>query len=570
MRSVSDSVQTVNAAATAIVSADSRVQPSTVQKKRWGSCWSFYWCFGSHRSSKRIGHAVLVPEAVVPGVAVVAAQNASNPTGILLPFIAPPSSPASFLQSDPSSATQSPAGLLSLASLSVNAYSPRRPASIFAIGPYAHETQLVTPPVFSALATEPSTAPFTPPPESVQYKNLHASDPIGTTTPSSPEVPFAKLLTSSLERAQRNSGINQKFGLSHYEFQSHQIYPVSPGGNLISPGSVISNSGTSSPFPDRRPILELRKAEAPKILGFEHFTTSKWGSRLGSGSLTPDGLGQSPTLGSGCMTPDGMGLDSGSWIIGLLQWTPDGLPPSSRDGFVLESQISEVALFSNTENGPKNDETIVDHRASFELSGEDVARYLDSKSFISNRTMSECPKDLVAGGRIDRDGMTKDLESSCKLFSRETSNETVEKASGESEEEHCYQKHRSVTLGSIKEFNFDSAKGEASDNPSIRSKWWANEKVAGKEVKPDGGVKTRFQSSENLYSQWPERLSNEKFQGINSNYNASAPFQQHLVIHFSLLVRSFILSFSFKRFASSFLFFRISFSSRSQKLVLCY
>ncbi|XP_052476975.1 uncharacterized protein LOC105800123 isoform X2 [Gossypium raimondii] len=471
-----------------------------MNKKRWGSCWSFYWCFGSHRSSKRIGHAVLVPEAVVPGVAVVAAQNASNPTGILLPFIAPPSSPASFLQSDPSSATQSPAGLLSLASLSVNAYSPRGPASIFAIGPYAHETQLVTPPVFSALATEPSTAPFTPPPESVQV-----------TTPSSPEVPFAKLLTSSLERAQRNSGINQKFGLSHYEFQSHQICPVSPGGNLISPGSVISNSGTSSPFPDRRPILELRKAEAPKILGFEHFTTSKWGSRLGSGSLTPDGLGQSPTLGSGCMTPDGMGLDSGSW-------TPDGLPPSSRDGFVLESQISEVALFSNTENGPKNDETIVDHRVSFELSGEDVARYLDSKSFISNRTMSECPKDLVAGGRIYRDGMTKDLESSCKLFSRETSNETVEKASGESEEEHCYQKHRSVTLGSIKEFNFDSAKGEASDNPSIRSEWWANEKVAGKEVKPDGGVKTRFQSSENLYSQWPERLSNEKFQGINTAF----------------------------------------------------
>lgn len=53
-------------------------------------------------------------------------------------------------------------------------------------------------------------------------------------------------------------------------------------------------------------------------------------------------------------------------------------------------------------------------------------------------------------------------------------------------------------------------------------------------------------------------------------YNASAPFQQHLVLHFSLLVHSFILSFSFKRFASSFLFFRISFSSHSQKLVLCY
>lgn len=125
------------------------------------------------------------------------AENVSNPTGIILPFIAPPSSPASFLQSDPPSATQSLAGLLSLTPLSVNAYSPRGPASIFAIGPYAHETQLVTPPVFSALAPEPSTAPFTPPPESIQL-----------TTPSSPEVPFAQLLASSLERARRNGGIN--------------------------------------------------------------------------------------------------------------------------------------------------------------------------------------------------------------------------------------------------------------------------------------------------------------------------------------------------------------------------
>ncbi|GMI71587.1 hypothetical protein like AT5G52430 [Hibiscus trionum] len=394
MRSVNDSVETINAAASAIVSAESRVQPTTVQKKRWGSCW----CFGYHKTSKRIGHAVLVPEPVVPGAAVAAAQNASIP----MPFIVPPSSPASF----PPSATHSPAGLLSL---SVNAYSPRGPPSIFAIGPYAHETQLVTPPVFSALPTEPSTAPFTPPPESVQI-----------TTPSSPEVPFAQLLTSSLERARRNSGINQKFGLSRYEFQSHQTYPGSPG-------SAISNSGTSSPFPDKR---------TPKILGIEHFTTCKWGSRLGSGSLTPDGLGQGSRLGSGCVTPDGMGLDSGSM-------TPDG--------FRAQNLVSKAALFANPSSEPKRDEAIVDHRVSFELSGEDVARCLESKSFASNRTM------LVAEGR------SRDILS---------------------EEEHCYQKHRSVTLGSIKEFNFDNAKGEASDKPSTVSEWWANEKVAGKEAKP--------------------------------------------------------------------------------------
>ncbi|XLR23288.1 hypothetical protein HN51_069614 [Arachis hypogaea] len=93
----------------------------------WGSWWSLYWCFGStHKSNKRIGHAVLVPEPVAP--AGLAATMAPNPsTTIVMLFIVPPSSPASFLQSDPPSATHSPAGLLSL---TVNSYSSGGPASI--------------------------------------------------------------------------------------------------------------------------------------------------------------------------------------------------------------------------------------------------------------------------------------------------------------------------------------------------------------------------------------------------------------------------------------------------------
>ncbi|EEF49078.1 uncharacterized protein LOC8277122 [Ricinus communis] len=475
------SVDTINAAATAIVSAESRVQPTTVQKRRWGGCWSLYWCFGSHKT-KRIGHAVLAPEPEVQGAVVTSAENQSQSTAITVPFIAPPSSPASFLQSDPPSATQSPAGLLSLTSLSVNAYSPGGPASIFAIGPYAHETQLVTPPAFSAFTTEPSTAPFTPPPESVQL-----------TTPSSPEVPFAQLLTSSLERARRNSGTNQKFALSHYEFQSYPLYPGSPGGQLISPGSVISNSGTSSPFPDRYPILEFRMGEAPKLLGFEHFTTRKWGSRLGSGTVTPDGVGLGSRLGSGTVTPDGVGqgsrLGSGTVtpdgvglrsMLGSGSLTPDAVGPASRDGFFLENQISEVASLANSENGSKTDENIVDHRVSFELSGEEVARCLESKSLASCRAFSECPPDSMAEDQIKSGKMLMTDEN---LPTGETSGETPEKPSGEMEEEHCYRKHRSITLGSIKEFNFDNSK-EVPDKPSINSEWWANETIAGKEARP--------------------------------------------------------------------------------------
>ncbi|XP_044506419.1 uncharacterized protein LOC123226035 [Mangifera indica] len=452
VNNINNSVDTVHAAATAIVSAESRLQPTAgVRKRRWGSCWSLYWCFGSHKSGKRISHAVLVPEPVVTGAAATVPESLTHSTAILLPLIAPPSSPASFLQSGPPSATQSPAGLLSLTSLSINAFSPGGPRSIFAIGPYAYETQLVTPPVFSA--TEPSTALCTPPPESVQL-----------TTPSSPEVPFAELLTSSLERARRNGGTNQKFSLSHYGFQSCHLYPGSPGGQLISPGSAISNSGTSSPFPDRFHILEFCIGEAPKLLGFEHITTQKWGSRLGSGSLTPDGVELGSRMGSGSLTPDGVG-------------------PALQDGFLGENQIAEVASSAESENKSKNEEHIIDHRASFELSGEEVACCLANK-VSSPRIITECPKDIVAEGQIQREGKLTESESCFELYTADTSGEMPEKALGEVEEEHFYQKHRSITLGSIKEFNFDNTEGEVVDKPSISSEWWINEKDVGKETRP--------------------------------------------------------------------------------------
>ncbi|KAF5731180.1 hypothetical protein HS088_TW19G00785 [Tripterygium wilfordii] len=529
MRSVNNSsVDTINAAASAIVSAESRVQPTAVQKRRWGSCWNLRWCFGSYKNKKRIGHAVLVPEPDPPGAAVPATENPIHSTAIVLPFIAPPSSPTSFLQSEPPSATQSPAGLLSLTSLSVNAYSPGGTPSIFAIGPYAHETQLVSPPVFSTYTTEPSTASFTPPPESVLF-----------TTPSSPEVPFAQLLTSSLERARRNSGMNQKFGLSHYELQSYQLYPGSPGGYLISPGSAISNSGTSSPFPNKHPVLDFHLSD-PKRLGLEHFTTYRWGSRLGSGSLTPDGVGHGSRLGSGSLTPDGMGLGSrlgsgtltpdvmgqgsrlgsgtltpdgmgqGSRLgsgtltpVGMGQGsgaltsdcvglcsrldsgalTHDGMRPAPHDG-LLENQISEVASLANSENGSKGDDILIHHRVSFELSGEDVARCFENKAMKSTGTVSEFSRDVVAVDQTGQDGILMHSEHCCDLC-KECSNEESKKALGESENEPCYRKHRSITLGSTKEFNFDNTKGEVPDKLIASSEWWANRTAIEKEARPD-------------------------------------------------------------------------------------
>ncbi|KAA8533698.1 hypothetical protein F0562_031215 [Nyssa sinensis] len=331
MRTIHNSVETINAAATAIVTSESRVQQTTVQKRRWGSCWSLYWCFGSYKNSKQIGHAVLVPEPIVPGAAAPVRENLNYPTTIVVPFNAPPSSPASFLQSDPPSATQSPAGLLSLTSLSVNAYSPGGPASIFAIGPYAYETQ----------------------------------------------------------------------------------------------------------------------GEAPKLLGYNHFYARKWGSRLGSGSLTPNG-GE----------------------------------PASRDSFLPENQMSEVASLANSDNGSQNDEIVIDHRVSFELTSEDVPTCLEKDPVPSLEFVSESLQDRAAEGTTGRDALSKKTDSYCKCCVGAASNEMNRKASGEGEGEQCHQKHRSLTLGSIKEFNFDNTKGEISDKPPTGSEWWVNGKEVGKELGP--------------------------------------------------------------------------------------
>ncbi|KAM7491419.1 hypothetical protein LguiA_034340 [Lonicera macranthoides] len=406
-RSNGDStLETINAAATAIASAETRVRPSSVQKRRWGSCWSIYSCFGSHNQSKRIGHANLSPE---PASSRAEPTSAENPTqapsnNVVLPFVAPPSSPASSLYSELPSAAQSPAGSLSFASISANMYSPRGPASIFAIGPYAHETQLVSPPVFSTFTTEPSTAPFTPPPESVHM-----------TTPSSPEVPFARLL----DPTNQNGEAVQRFPFSHYEFQSYQLYPGSPVGHLISPSSGISGSGTSSPYenPPGGPHSLVFQTGDP-----HQFSPREWGSQQGSGSLTPDAVG-----------------------------------PISRDSLILDRQNSDVGPLTNSFSGWRNDQTAVDHRVSFEITAEEVVRCVEKKSRAENaeRAMKDCD-----------------------CSSAETVNDTPDTTSVDAEDGQLHQKQRSITLGSVKEFNFDNVDGGNSHKPNTGTDWWANEKEA--------------------------------------------------------------------------------------------
>ncbi|KAK6935406.1 hypothetical protein RJ641_035561 [Dillenia turbinata] len=436
-RSVDNTLDTINAAATAIAAAAGNRPPHvSIQKRRWGSCWSLYWCFGSQKHRKRIGHAVLVPETTASGADAPAAENPPQPPAIALPFVAPPSSPASFLQSEPPSSTQSPAALPSLTAISANIYSPG-PRSIFAIGPYAHETQLVSPPVFSTFTTEPSTAPLTPPPESVHL-----------TTPSSPEVPFARLLDPS----HQNGESGQRFSLFPCEFPSYQLYPGSPVGQLISPSSGISGSGTSSPFPDPEFVaggshsLEFRTGDPPKLLNLDLLSSYKWGSRQGSGLSTPDAV---------------------------VANSPCDLHP--------DQQKSEVPSPATLENGGPYDDTITDPRVSFELTAENTVRCMEKRASLLTRAVSVS---LRHAATAEKDANLVNRENShechaCKMAENEQKNAYV---NGEESQQH--QKHRSITLGSSKDFNFNNTDG--GENLGIGSEWWANERVRGKE---DGSSK---------------------------------------------------------------------------------
>eukprot|EP00262_Sarcandra_glabra_P007561 TRINITY_DN20448_c0_g1_i1.p1 TRINITY_DN20448_c0_g1~~TRINITY_DN20448_c0_g1_i1.p1 ORF type:complete len:503 (-),score=91.09 TRINITY_DN20448_c0_g1_i1:197-1705(-) len=215
--------------------------PNHEQQRRWGGCLGGLSCFGSQKRGKRIVPASRMPD----GNTSANRTNGPQPVGLsnqatnLTPsLLAPPSSPASFTNSALPSTAQSPSCFLT--------NSPGGPSStMFATGPYAHETQLVSPPVFSTFTTEPSTAPLTPPPELAH-----------PTTPSSPDVPFAQFLSSSLDLRSSGKENGLPFMSSGYVPSSdlqttYPLYPESPASSLISPKSGTSRDGLSSSFPDR-------------------------------------------------------------------------------------------------------------------------------------------------------------------------------------------------------------------------------------------------------------------------------------------------------------------------------
>lgn len=232
--------------------------------KRWVGCWSGLSCFGKQKGGKRIVPSSRIQEANSlasrPLVGVV--NNNNTTTGLAPSLLAPPSSPAFFSNNNSAlpSTAQSPRCYLS-------ANSPEGPSStMFATGPYAHETQLVSPPVFSTFTTEPSTAPFTPPPELAHL-----------TTPSSPDVPYARFLSSvGIKSAEKTNIITTS------DLQSAcSLFPESPAynNNLRSPASRTTGDFLPSPSSERNlpssVALQKPRSDSGRLDGLETVGTSK-------------------------------------------------------------------------------------------------------------------------------------------------------------------------------------------------------------------------------------------------------------------------------------------------------
>jgi hypothetical protein len=222
---------------------------------RTGWCGKGFFCLGStsRKNKKRIVPATRIHDGTAQST------HAWGPNGsptsdaqnqFLFPsLLAPPSSPASYQNSMVPSSVQSPLNPPPCLNPQGSSRIPLETNSnMFAVGPYAHETALVSPPFLSTFTTAPSTAPFTPPPELAAH----------LTTPSSPDVPFAKLLASSL-RDQHELARQPEEPYSTSSFPSpdyyrtqqdnlqaaYQFYPGSPLAHLISPAG---GTGASTPF----------------------------------------------------------------------------------------------------------------------------------------------------------------------------------------------------------------------------------------------------------------------------------------------------------------------------------
>ncbi|GAB2300489.1 hypothetical protein Dimus_034534 [Dionaea muscipula] len=311
--------------------------PQQERRKKWGGCWSALSCFGRHThrgGGKRIVPASRTPDSNTSGNSsnrppVVGIGITNQATSVAPSLLAPPSSPASFTNSALPSTAQSPSCFLSL-----SANSPGGPSSsMFATGPYAHETQLVSPPVFSTFTTEPSTAPLTPPPELAHL-----------TTPSSPDVPFARFVSSSLDL---KCAERKNYLCTNDQRSSYIPSPGSPASSLRSPVSRASGDCIAPSFVETELPLQWDPSMNSQNSETSRFPMTGSGWLAASASICRD---------SNFFCPDTFAqfyLDQPVLhSVGRLSISRDsdvcpnsGNPPQSRQSKACKQEVEEIEAY---------------------------------------------------------------------------------------------------------------------------------------------------------------------------------------------------------------------------------
>lgn len=248
------------------------------------------------------------------------------------------------------------------------------------------------------------------------------------TTPASPEVPFAQFLDPNLQSPEAS----RRFPLYQYEFQPYRLSPGSPVSHLISPGSGISASGTSSPFPGGEiaaslSLLKFRANKTSNIFDIDVLRTRDWESSHNSGSLTPRSMGPSPRSGI-FHTLTKCGTDG---AVALFDLPPDDVREGESNPSALAEPESAPSLNSaDVENGGQRGDT-----------NSNVGCAVEASTTCSEK--DKIPNDLV--------------------------------------EKRRHQRRRSITLGSSRDFTFEENNGKDAHRPVGITSGWSGETVVEEE-----------------------------------------------------------------------------------------
>ena len=139
-------------------------------------------------------------------------------------------------------------------------------------------------------------------------------------------------------------------------------------------------------------------------------------------------------------------------------------------GSLLDGHISAAVPVVDFSARLQNNDHAMDHRVSFELTVEDVARCLEKKTAISGESAASSFH-LLATSNGDRSRESN--ETRAGLYVDETYHDLPEKA------------RRSLSLRLAKDFKFSNTDApQAEETGALGSDWWANEKVAAITTEP--------------------------------------------------------------------------------------